>query len=163
MYGTAMSGRCEKRQSLADSALDLSATIVMLPCRGDTAMLKKVFEPLGYEVDWESGFLDERFPEWGNSCYVNLTIRGKTRLQDILRHIYVLIPVFDCIRRVYITHITYLPTGMLYYSNSILHKELSQAYLLIVAHCISLHCIKIAVIFAIISPNVFLNTRFFTM
>jgi 3' terminal RNA ribose 2'-O-methyltransferase Hen1 len=26
---------------------------------------------------------------------VNLTIRGKTRLQDILRHIYVLIPVFD--------------------------------------------------------------------
>jgi hypothetical protein len=94
IYGTAMSGRCEKKQALADSALDLSAAIVTLPCRGDTAMLKKVFEPLGYGVEWERGLLDERFPEWGNSCYVNLTIRGKTRLQDILRHIYVLSPVF---------------------------------------------------------------------
>jgi 3' terminal RNA ribose 2'-O-methyltransferase Hen1 len=94
-FGTAMSGRCEKNQALADAALDLCAAIVMLPCRGDTAMLEKVFAPLGYEVKWESGLLDEHFPEWGNSCYVNLTIRGKTRLQDILRHIYVLIPVFD--------------------------------------------------------------------
>jgi len=95
VYGTAMSGHCEKNQALADSALELSATLVMLPCRGDTGMLEKVFAPLGYEVKWESGLLDERFPEWGNSCYVNLTISGKVRLQDLLRHIYVLIPVFD--------------------------------------------------------------------
>jgi len=95
VYGSAMSGRCEKQQALADSILDLSATLVMLPCRGDTAMLEKVFAPLGYEVKWESGLLDERFPEWGNSCYVNLTISGKVKLQELLRHIYVLIPVFD--------------------------------------------------------------------
>jgi 3' terminal RNA ribose 2'-O-methyltransferase Hen1 len=95
VYGTAMSGRCEKNQSLADDALELSATLVMLPCRGDTGMLEKVFAPLGYEVKWESGLLDERFPEWGDGCYVNLTISGKVRLQDLLRHIYVLIPVFD--------------------------------------------------------------------
>ncbi|MDR2718371.1 MAG: 3' terminal RNA ribose 2'-O-methyltransferase Hen1 [Treponema sp.] len=95
VYGTAMSGRCEMKQVLADSALDLSATLVMLPCRGDTAMLEKVFAPLGYKVEWESGLLDDSFPEWGDSCYVNLTIRGKVRLQDLLRHIYVLIPVFD--------------------------------------------------------------------
>jgi len=95
VYGTAMSGRCEKNQSLADSALELSATLVMLPCRGDTGMLEKVFAPLGYEVKWDSGLLDGRFPEWGDSCYVNLTIKGKIRLQELLRHIYVLIPVFD--------------------------------------------------------------------
>ena len=94
-FGTAMSGHCEKKQTLADSVLDLSATIVMLPCRGDTTMLEKVFMPLGYDVKWEGGLLDECFPEWGNSFYVNLTIRGKKRLQDLLRHIYVLIPVFD--------------------------------------------------------------------
>jgi 3' terminal RNA ribose 2'-O-methyltransferase Hen1 len=95
VYGTAMSGRCENNQALADSALELSATLVMLPCRGDTAMLEKVFAPLGYDVKWEGGLLDERFPEWGDSRYVNLTISGKIRLQDLLRHIYVLIPVFD--------------------------------------------------------------------
>jgi len=95
VYGTAMSGRCEKNQFLADRVLELSATLVMLPCRGDTAMLEKVFTPLGYEVKWEGGLLDERFPEWGDGCYVNLTISGKVRLQDLLRHIYVLIPVFD--------------------------------------------------------------------
>jgi 3' terminal RNA ribose 2'-O-methyltransferase Hen1 len=95
VYGTAMSGHCEKNQSLADSVLELSATLVMLPCRGDTGMLEKVFAPLGYEVKWEGGLLDERFPEWGDSCYVNLTISGRVRLQDLLRHIYVLIPVFD--------------------------------------------------------------------
>jgi len=95
VYGTAMSGRCEKNQALADSPLELSATLVMLPCRGNTGMIEKVFAPLGYEVKWESGLLDERFPEWGDGCYVNLTISGKIRLQDLLRHIYVLIPVFD--------------------------------------------------------------------
>jgi len=95
VFGTAMSGHCEKNQALADSALELSASLVMLPCRGDTGMLEKVFAPLGYEVKWESGLLDGRFPEWGDSCYVNLTISGKVRLQDLLRHIYVLIPVFD--------------------------------------------------------------------
>jgi len=95
VYGTAMSGRCETNQALADSDLELSAELVMLPCRGDTAMLEKIFTPLGYEVKWESGLLDERFPEWGDSCYVNLTIRGKVRLRELLRHVYVLIPVFD--------------------------------------------------------------------
>jgi len=95
VFGTAMSGHCEKNQALADSALELSATLVMLPCRGDTGMLEKVFAPLDYEVKWEGGLLDGRFPEWGDSCYVNLTINGKVRLQDLLRHIYVLIPVFD--------------------------------------------------------------------
>jgi 3' terminal RNA ribose 2'-O-methyltransferase Hen1 len=58
-------------------------------------MLERVFTPLGYEVEWTGGLLDERFPEWGDSCYVNLTIGGKARLRDLLRHIYVLVPVFD--------------------------------------------------------------------
>ncbi|WP_461256622.1 3' terminal RNA ribose 2'-O-methyltransferase Hen1 [Treponema sp. R80B11-R83G3] len=95
VYGTAMSGRCEKNQALADTALELSATLVMLPCRGDTNMLEKIFAPLGYDVKWENCLLDERFPEWGDSCYVNLTIKAKIQLQELLRHIYVLIPVFD--------------------------------------------------------------------
>jgi 3' terminal RNA ribose 2'-O-methyltransferase Hen1 len=68
----------------------------MLPCRGGAALPERLFEPLGYEVHVEeTALLDEQFPEWGNSPYINLTIRGKVRLRDMLNHMYVLIPVFD--------------------------------------------------------------------
>lgn len=95
VYGTAMTGRCDKRQELADSALDLTAAVTMLPCRGETAMLERVFAPLGYAVAFTTSELDEKHPEWGGSRYVDLTISGDVRLQDLLRHLYVLIPVFD--------------------------------------------------------------------
>jgi len=95
VFGTAMTGRADSRQALSDSALDLTATITMLPCRGEQTKLNHVFEPLGYEVTYESFTSDEKFPDWGDSKYVNLTISGKVRLRDLLKHLYVLIPVFD--------------------------------------------------------------------
>jgi 3' terminal RNA ribose 2'-O-methyltransferase Hen1 len=96
LYGTAMSGRCDKKQELADTPLDLSASLFMLPCRGGAMLPELLFEPLGYEVHTgENTLLDEQFSEWGSSPYINLTIRGKVRLRDLLNHIYVLIPVFD--------------------------------------------------------------------
>jgi 3' terminal RNA ribose 2'-O-methyltransferase Hen1 len=39
--------------------------------------------------------LDDTFPEWGASPYVALTIVNTVRLQDLLTHLYVLIPVLD--------------------------------------------------------------------
>jgi len=95
VFGTAMTGRADDHQALSDSPLDLEARIEMLPCRGNKAMLNKVFEPLGYEVQYEGFAADENFPAWGESKYVNLRIKGKVRLRDLLKHIYVLIPVFD--------------------------------------------------------------------
>jgi 3' terminal RNA ribose 2'-O-methyltransferase Hen1 len=96
VYGTAMSGRCDKKQELADTPLDLSASLFMLPCRDGAILPELLFEPLGYEVHAEAtALLDEQFPEWGSGPYINLTIRGKVRLRDLLNHIYVLIPVFD--------------------------------------------------------------------
>jgi len=58
-------------------------------------MLNEVFEPLGYAVEYETFPADEKFPEWGESSYVNLTIKGAVRLCDLLKHIFVLLPVFD--------------------------------------------------------------------
>jgi 3' terminal RNA ribose 2'-O-methyltransferase Hen1 len=95
VYGAAMSGRCAVRQDLADSPLRLSAAVAMLPCRGDAAMLDRVFSPLGYSVEYAADVLDEQYPGWGVSCYVNLTLRGQVRLKEMLAHLYVLIPVFD--------------------------------------------------------------------
>lgn len=95
VFGTALTGRADKHQSLSDSLIDLSATISMLPCRGEQVMLNRIFEPLGYEVSYETFISDELFPGWGESKYVNVTIKGHVRLRDLLKHIYVLIPVFD--------------------------------------------------------------------
>jgi 3' terminal RNA ribose 2'-O-methyltransferase Hen1 len=95
VFGTAMTGRADAHQALSDSTLELSATITMLPCRGEQEKLNSVFEPLGYEVCYETFMSDEKFPDWGESKYVNLTISGKVRLRDLLKHLFVLIPVFD--------------------------------------------------------------------
>jgi 3' terminal RNA ribose 2'-O-methyltransferase Hen1 len=95
VFGTAMSGRADEYQALSDSPLDLQAAVTMLPCRSDPVMLNRVFEPLGYEISYETFDMDENFPRWGKSKYANLTIKGKVRLRDMLKHIYILIPVFD--------------------------------------------------------------------
>jgi 3' terminal RNA ribose 2'-O-methyltransferase Hen1 len=95
VFGTAMTGRADAHQELSDSALDLTAAVTMLPCRGEQVKINSVFEPLGYTVNYETFISDEQFPDWGESTYINLTISGKTRLRDLLKHLYVLIPVFD--------------------------------------------------------------------
>ena len=95
VFGTAMTGRADSYQALSDSALSLTATITMLPCRSEQEKLNTVFEPLGYSISYESFIADESFPDWGDSKYINLTISGNVRLRDLLKHLYVLIPVFD--------------------------------------------------------------------
>ncbi|MBP3759909.1 MAG: 3' terminal RNA ribose 2'-O-methyltransferase Hen1 [Ruminococcus sp.] len=102
ILGTAMSGRCDKKQELADTPLDLSATIYSLKDNGDTELAKQMFEPLGYKTNVQRNMLDAKFPEWGISPYINLTISGKVRLSQLLNHIYVLIPVFDKQKHYYI-------------------------------------------------------------
>jgi 3' terminal RNA ribose 2'-O-methyltransferase Hen1 len=95
MFTTAMSGRSKERQELADSAIPLSAFLPVIAARGGEDLVKRLFEPLGYTVAVQGSRLDEKFPEWGESPYVSLTVSGTVRLQDFLTHLYVLIPVLD--------------------------------------------------------------------
>ena len=69
VFSTARAGRCVSRQELADSAIPLEITIPVLPCRGGADVARRVFEPLGWEVEAEPIALDEAFPEWGDSRY----------------------------------------------------------------------------------------------
>jgi 3' terminal RNA ribose 2'-O-methyltransferase Hen1 len=102
VYGTAMSGRCDRRPEMAAARLPLAATVGMLPCRGGEEDLRGLFEPLGYAVRVESFPLDASFPEWGPSRYHNLCLEGEARLFDLLRHLYVLIPVLDSAKHYWI-------------------------------------------------------------
>jgi 3' terminal RNA ribose 2'-O-methyltransferase Hen1 len=95
VFGSALAGRCDKKPELASSEHDLSAVVSALPCRGDAEMIDRVFAPLGYDVHYSKEPLDEKFPEWGEGCYVNLSLSRRCLLKDLLAHLYILIPVFD--------------------------------------------------------------------
>jgi 3' terminal RNA ribose 2'-O-methyltransferase Hen1 len=94
-FGTALGGRSKSRQILADTEIPLEVCIASVPCRGGEAFLRKLFEPLAYTVQAVRHTLDEKFPEWGESRYWQVTLSAIKRLQDVLQHIYVLMPVLD--------------------------------------------------------------------
>jgi len=94
-FGTALGGRSKVRQELAETELPLVISIAVIPCRGGESFLRRLFEPLGYELTATRHPLDEKFPEWGESRYWSVTLTTKKRLQDVLQHLYVLLPVLD--------------------------------------------------------------------
>ncbi|MBV9932048.1 MAG: 3' terminal RNA ribose 2'-O-methyltransferase Hen1 [Alphaproteobacteria bacterium] len=101
--GTAMSGRSRDRQALADSPLPLAARIDPLPLRGGgEALVRRLFEPLGYAVAAAPVPLDPAHPEWGDSPYAAVTLSGETRLAALLTHLFVLIPVLDDSKHYYV-------------------------------------------------------------
>ncbi|WP_316232075.1 3' terminal RNA ribose 2'-O-methyltransferase Hen1 [Bradyrhizobium sp. SZCCHNR1051] len=91
-FRTAMNGVSSARQELADSAIALEAVVTPLPLRGGEAVLRQLFEPLGWQVDLAAipGPQGD-----ASSRYVRLTLRGTARLSALLNHLYVLIPVMD--------------------------------------------------------------------
>jgi 3' terminal RNA ribose 2'-O-methyltransferase Hen1 len=95
VFGTALGGRSKDRQDLANAEIPMSVQIAAVPCRGGEAFLRRLFVPLGYEVQATRLPLDEQFPEWGESHYWNVTLVAEKRLRDILQHLYVLLPVLD--------------------------------------------------------------------
>jgi 3' terminal RNA ribose 2'-O-methyltransferase Hen1 len=95
VYGSALGGRSKDRPELAERALPLQASISVLPCRGGEDLLRRLFEPLGYTVRVQHHPLDEKFPEWGESRYYSVELEAEVRMQDLLSHLYVLVPVLD--------------------------------------------------------------------
>ena len=95
IFGSALAGRCKDQPELAQTPIPLTAKLSVLPCKSGEAFLRRLFEPLGYNVTTEVQALDEQFPDWGNSPYFTVELQGTVRLQDLLSHLYVLIPVLD--------------------------------------------------------------------
>lgn len=95
VFGTALTGRCDSKQQLADSRIPLQVHIPALPCRGGAELLTRVFEPLDWHVAAAVIPLDPTIPAWGDSRYLDVTLTGEVRLADALNHLYVLLPVLD--------------------------------------------------------------------
>ena len=95
VYGSALNGHSSERAELAETAIPLKATIAALPSRRGESLIERLFQPLGYRVEATRQPLDPQRADWGASTYSDVTITGTVRLQDLLRHLYVLIPVLD--------------------------------------------------------------------
>ncbi len=94
VLGTALGGRCEKRPELAAAPLPLVARIAALPCRGGEALLRRLFEPLGYDVRATRHPLHPRFA-WGESHLFSVELAATRPLSELLTHLYVIVPVLD--------------------------------------------------------------------
>jgi 3' terminal RNA ribose 2'-O-methyltransferase Hen1 len=103
IFGSVFRGQCKERPELVETLLPLAATIPALPCRrGGDVFLRKLFEPLGYEVVASRLPLDENFPEWGEGPYFSVEIRKTTTIKELLTHLYVLVPVLDHNKHYYV-------------------------------------------------------------
>ena len=102
VFGTALAGQCKAQPEQVNEDMPLEANIAVLPCRGGDGVLRQLFEPLGYHVNAIPHMLDEQFPQWGTSHYFTVTLKGTCRLQDLLSHLYVLVPVLDDEKHYYV-------------------------------------------------------------
>lgn len=95
LFGSALAGNCASRPELVDRALTLEIELPVVPVRGGEAVVRRLFEPLGWAVDCHALPLDEAFPRWGASRYVSVTLAGDHTVQRALQHLFVLLPVLD--------------------------------------------------------------------
>ncbi len=103
VFSSAMRGVCRTRPERAAAPMPLRIEVPAVPARGGADLVRELFEPLGWTVGAVPVALDERFPEWGESRYVSLTLEGEQRLSDALRHLYVLLPVLDAAKHYWVT------------------------------------------------------------
>ena len=94
-FASARRGVSKERPDLVDIPLPLEIRLPALSCRGGAEMAERFFAPLGWEVRARPVPLDEAFPEWGDSRYVELRLTGSQRVADAINHLYVGLPVLD--------------------------------------------------------------------
>jgi 3' terminal RNA ribose 2'-O-methyltransferase Hen1 len=95
VFRTALSGRCEARPGLADTAIPLAVEVPALACRGGEAVLARLFEPLGYAVDATPLVLAGGVGTREDRPYLGVVLRAEVTVAALLRHLYVLLPVLD--------------------------------------------------------------------
>jgi len=95
VFASAMAGRSSDRPELAQAAIPLVARLGVVPCRGGgESLLRRLFEPLGYDVAAEVHPLDPAL-DLGPSPYATVALSRTCRLSELLTHLYVLVPVLD--------------------------------------------------------------------
>jgi len=102
VYGSALNGTCKDRPKLVQEAIPLEVELSVVNAKGGLPMIQRFFEPLGYTIEAQNYPLDEQFTEWGDSNYFKLTLTNTIPLQQLLTHLFVLIPALDNNKHYYV-------------------------------------------------------------
>ncbi len=102
VFRSAMGGKSSERPERVDENMALRATLPAVNCDGGEPLIRRLFEPLGYQVEIARSPLDSRFPQWGESSLYSVTIAAAQTVRDLLVHLYILIPVLDNTKHYYV-------------------------------------------------------------
>ena len=96
--GSALAGQSAERPERVDEALPLVATLAAVHAPGGEGTIRTAFEPLGYSVaiDWTEGEADAA------PTVASVTLRGERTVRDLLRHLFILVPVVDGSKHYYV-------------------------------------------------------------
>lgn len=96
IFSSALNGNCKEKPELVEKKLPFEVSVSVQPApHGGEILIRKFYEPLGYNVNLKRCTLDDHFPEWGDSKYFQLSLANTLSTKDLLSHLYVLIPALD--------------------------------------------------------------------
>ncbi len=93
VFRSAVNGHSKGHETLAESPLDLTITLPTVP--GTPDLVRRMFTPMGWDVNAAAIMLDATRPAWGEAPLVSLRLVGSMQLSEALNHLYVLLPVLD--------------------------------------------------------------------
>lgn len=99
VLGTALRGGGDDEH---DGPRALQATVAVVASHDGPAAVRDLFAPLGYDVATTVHPLDPEVPAWGDSPYMTVTLARHGAIGDLLRHLYVLLPVLDGVKHYWI-------------------------------------------------------------
>lgn len=99
VFREALLGRCKDRPQLVKQELDLEVQLSVVRCQPD--YLRQLFLPLGYAVETINHALDPHLG-WHQGPYHTVTLKGRCPLQQLLNHLYILLPVLDRQKHYYV-------------------------------------------------------------
>jgi hypothetical protein len=82
VFKTAMAGICKGHEELAAAAILLEAWLPSVAASGGPELARRLFEPLGWEVEVRALPLDPSFPAWGEDRHLELRLRGERWLPE---------------------------------------------------------------------------------
>ncbi|AFM03258.1 3' terminal RNA ribose 2'-O-methyltransferase Hen1 [Bernardetia litoralis DSM 6794] len=93
-FGSAINGTCHTRPELPEIQMPFEIKLHAINVENEN-QIDKLFEPLGYKIEYQKYDVDNQFPKWGKSKTVTLSLKKTTTLQELLSQLYVFILVLD--------------------------------------------------------------------
>lgn len=93
-YSSAIKGTCQDKPDLVGKKHGFKVRINNFSCRLNPIFIDRIFSPLGYQIEWRNIQINDEYCTGGFICG-DLQLSIDATLQEILSHLYILLPVFD--------------------------------------------------------------------